>query len=165
MLTHQIPCINILNSTQFKSFILAIFHANNIWTFWSNSMQTGTVFNSPKTKQWVVRGQPTYQTLVPLCETKIHSHFRPHTHQNIIYCIIYHTTTQNSPYTVQNGFKTFQQFGPKFWDQSNGHSRPQINLSINKTLKQGVHQVGENPYLSEFFETPPPPPPKTGTHA
>ena len=154
MLTHQIPCINILNSTQFKPFILAIFHANNTWTFWSNSIQTGTIFNSPKTEQWAVRGQPIHQTLVPLCETENHGHFLPHTHQNIIYYINYHTATQNSPYTVQNEFKIFQQFGPKFWDRSNGHSRPQINPSINKTFKQGVNQVGENPYLPEFVETP-----------
>ena len=118
------------------------------------SMQIGTIFNSPKTEQWAVRGQPTHQTAVPLCGTEIYGHFRPHTHQNIIYSINHHTTTQNSPYTVQNRFNIFQQFDPKFWDRSNGHSRPQINPSINKTLKQGVNQVGENPYLPEFIETP-----------
>ena len=91
---------------------------------------------------------------IPLCETEIHDHFWPHSHLNMIYSINNHTTTQNSPYTVQNGFNIFQQFCPKFWDRSNGHSRPQITLSINKTLKQGVNQVGENPYLSKFFETP-----------
>ena len=118
------------------------------------SRQTRNVFNSPKTKQWAVRGQPTHQASISLCETEIHGHFRLHTHQNIIYSINHHTTTQNSPYTVQNGFNTFQQFGPKFWDRSNGHSLPQINSSINKTLKEGVNQVGENPYLPKFVETP-----------
>ena len=118
------------------------------------SMQIGTIFNSPKTEQWAVHGQPTHQASVPLCETEIHGHFQPHTHQKIIYSINHHTTTQNSPYTVQNGFNIFQQFGPKFWDRSNEHSRPQINPSINKTLKQGVNQVGENPYLLEFVKTP-----------
>ena len=111
-------------------------------------------FYSPKTEQWAVYGQPTHQTLVPLCETENHGHFRPYTHQNIIYCNYYHTTTQNSLYTVQNEFKIFQQFGPKFWDRSNGHSRPQINPNIYKTLKQEVNQVGENSYILEFVETP-----------
>ena len=118
------------------------FHAHNTWTFLVQLIQIETVFNSPKTKQWAVRGQPTHQTSVPLCGTKFRGYFRPHTHQNTIYCINYDTTTRNSPYTVQNGFKIFQQFGPKFWDRSNGHSRPQINSSIYKTLKQGVNQVG-----------------------
>ena len=48
MLTHQIPCINVLNSTQFKSFILAIFHAINTLTFWSNQCKPGLFLTIPK---------------------------------------------------------------------------------------------------------------------
>ena len=48
MLTHQIPCINVLNSTQFKPFILAIFHVINTWTFWSNQCKPGLFLTVPK---------------------------------------------------------------------------------------------------------------------
>ena len=75
------------------------------------------------------------------CETEIHGHSRPHTHQHTIYLRNYEINTQNSPNTVTdypNGLQKFQQFGPKFWDRSNGRSRPQTNSIIHKTLKQSV---------------------------
>ena len=145
MLTHQIPCINVLNSTQFKPFILAIFHAINTWTFWSNQCKPGLFLTVPKQAvgcPWAVR---------------VHGHFRPHTHKIIIYCINYHTSRPNSLWTVQNGLQKFSHFGPKIWDRSNGHSRPQINPTINKTLKSRVNQVGENPYLSGVCRNSPKP--------
>ena len=48
MLTHYLACINISFSTQFKPFILAIFHANNTWTFWSNQCKPGLFLTIPK---------------------------------------------------------------------------------------------------------------------
>ena len=41
-----------------------------------------------------------HQTSISLCEPKIHGHFRPHTHQNMIYYINQHTNSPNSPYTA-----------------------------------------------------------------
>ena len=147
MLTHQIPCINVLNSTQFKPFIQAIFHAINIWTFWSNQYKPGLFLIVPKQEvgcPWAAHSPSIGSTLW----NRNHGHFRPHTHQIIIYCINYHTSRPNSPWTVQNGLQKFPHFCPKIWDRSNGHSRPQINPTINKTLKSRVNQVEENPYLS-----------------
>ena len=40
--------------------------------------------------------------------------------------------------TAQIGFHNFSHSGPKFWDRSNGHSRPHVNRNIHKTLKQSV---------------------------
>ena len=83
----------------------------------------------------------TLSTLVPLCEHEIHGHFRPHAHHNIIYCVNYDSRCPNSPHpsrTVHNGPKDFSHFGSKFWNRSNGHSRPQTNSIIYKTLKQSV---------------------------
>ena len=34
-----------------------------------------------------------------------------------------------------------------------GHFRPHTHKTINKAPKQGLNQVGENPYLPKFFET------------
>ena len=61
-----------------------------------------------------------HPTSVPLCEPEIHGHFRPHTHQNTIYCINHDTNTQFSPYTATDctiGFHNFstlrfQDLGP-----------------------------------------------------
>ena len=39
--------------------------------------------------------------------------------------------------------KKFQQFGPKFWDQSNGPSRPQTNRNMEKPLKMGINTSRE----------------------
>ena len=39
---------------------------------------------------------------------------------------------------AQFGFHNFSHSGPKFWDRSNGRSRPQTNRNIHKTLKQSI---------------------------
>ena len=83
----------------------------------------------------------TLSTSVPLCEPEIHGHFRPHAHHNIIYCVNYDSRFPNSPHltrTVHNDPKDFSPFGSKFWNRSNGRSRPQTNFIIYKTLKQRV---------------------------
>ena len=82
-----------------------------------------------------------HPTSIPLCEPEIYGHFRPHAHHNIIYCINYDLRCPNSPHpsrTVHNGPKDFSHFCSKFWNRSNGRSRPQTNSIINKTLKQSV---------------------------
>ena len=79
-----------------------------------------------------------HQTSVSLCELEIHGHFQLHTHHNIIYSINYTTSSPNSPRTVTdcpNELLKFPHFGPKFWDRSNGRSRPQTIRIINKALK------------------------------
>ena len=46
-----------------------------------------------------------------LCEPEFHGHFRPHTHHNTIYFIIYEINNQNSPNTVSdctNGLQKLQ---------------------------------------------------------
>ena len=61
----------------------------------------------------------TVSTSVPLCEPKIHDHFRPHAHHNRIYCVNYDSRCPNSPHpsrTVHNGPKDFSHFGSKFWN-------------------------------------------------
>ena len=76
---------------------------------------------------------------------KFHGHSRPHTYQSTIYGINYTIWHPNSPWTVTDcpiGFLNFSHFGPKFWDRSNGRSRPQTNQIINKALKSRVKQVG-----------------------
>ena len=83
----------------------------------------------------------TLSTSVPLCESEIHGHFRPHAHHNIIYCVNYDLRCPDSPHpsrTVHNGSKDFSHFGSKFWNRSNSRSRPQTNLIIYKSLKQSV---------------------------
>ena len=78
-------------------------------------------------------------TYVPSCEPEIQWPFRPHTHHNMIYFINYEINTQNSPYTVTdypNGLQKFPLFGPKFWDRSNDHSRPQSTQSSTKHLNK-----------------------------
>ena len=82
-----------------------------------------------------------HPTSVPRCELEIHGHFRPHTHQNMIYWINQHPRCPNSLCIVTNCPKRLQQFldfGSKFWNRSNGRSRPQTNSIINKTLKQSI---------------------------
>ena len=83
-----------------------------------------------------------HPTSVPLCEPEIQWPFWPHAHHNIIYGMNYTTSSPNSPWTVTecpNELLKFSHFGPKFWDRSNGRSRPQTNSIINKTLKQSVN--------------------------
>ena len=82
-----------------------------------------------------------HPTSVPLCEPEIQWPFRPHAHHNIIYSMNYTTSSPNSPCTVTdcpNRLQQFSHFDFKFWNQSNGRSRPQTNSIINKTLKQSV---------------------------
>ena len=43
---------------------------------------------------------------------------------------------------------------PSFWCRMNSHSGPRTSLTTKKALSQRMNQVGENPYLPEFFETP-----------
>ena len=52
------------------------------------------------------------------------------------------TKTQFIVTDCPNGFQKFPHFGFKIWDRSNGHSWPQTNTSIYKTLKSRVKQVG-----------------------
>ena len=53
--------------------------------------------------------------------------------------------------------KKFQQFGPKFWDRSNGPSRPQINRNMEKPLKMGIkHKQGETPTSKSLKKLPNP---------
>ena len=91
-----------------------------------------------------------YPISVSLCELEFHHHFRPHTHHNTIYFIIFEITIQNSPNTVTdctNGLQKLQQFGSKIWDRSNGRSSPQTNRNIHKTLKQSVTSSRMKPLL------------------
>ena len=74
-----------------------------------------------------------------LCEPEFHGHFRPYTHQRIIYSINYHINTQISPQqtrTDQKCLKIFPQFGPMFWDRSNDPSPSQTNRKIIKHLNK-----------------------------
>ena len=64
----------------------------------------------------------TLSTSVPLCEPKIHGHFRPHAHHNIIFCVIYDPRCPNSPWTVQTSPKDFHISVPSFGtDQTTTH--------------------------------------------
>ena len=97
--------------------------------YFMNSKTLGSLFTT------------NHPTSVPLCEPEIYGHFRPHAHHNIIYCINYDSRCPNSPHPsriVHNGPKDFSHFDSKFWNLSNGRSRPQTNSIINKTLKQSV---------------------------
>ena len=117
----------------------------------------GLSLTVPKTEHVGCPWQPTHPPFVPLFETDFHAHFRSPTHQNTIYLINHHTTPKTVPKTATdctNGSQKFQHFGSKIWDRSNGHSRPQSNTNINKALKSRIKQVGLNPYLMEFVETP-----------
>ena len=81
------------------------------------------------------------QIIGSLGEPGFHSHFRPYTHQSIIYSINYHINTQISPQQPridQKCLQKFQQFGPMFWDQSNGPSRPQTSRNIDNVLKERI---------------------------
>ena len=140
MLTHSY--INLLISLiyQLKPFISYNFIHTIHGRFWSNSSQPGLFLTVPKTEQWAVLGQPTQHTSVPLCGTEFHGRSRPHTHQNTIYCINHDPRYPKNPHTVMdcpNGFQKFSHFGPKFWDRSNGHSRPQSTQAFIKHLNKG----------------------------
>ena len=83
--------INLSIATQIKPCISTNLVQTTHEHFWSNSHKPGTAFNSPKTEQWAVRGQPNHQTLVPLGRTEFYAHFRSPTHKNTIYYINYDT--------------------------------------------------------------------------
>ena len=121
-------------------------HTKTHGHLWPISHKPGTVFNSPETQQWAVHGQPTCPTSVPPFGTEFLTHFLSYKHQSIIYRTNYDTKLPNSPRPLifwavtatQRIPKKFQQFGPKFWDRSNGPSTPQTNRNIEKPLKMGI---------------------------
>ena len=83
-----------------------------------------------------------HPTSVPLCEPEFQGHFWPHAYHNMIYSINYPTSCPNSPWIVidcPNGFQKFQQLGSKFWNRSNGPSRPQ-SYSVTP-LPDEVHSI------------------------
>ena len=93
-----------------------------------------------------------YPISVPLCEPKNHGHFRPYTHQYMIYCTNQHINSPNSPYIATDCAER----APKiltFWSQDLGPiKRPltaSINSSINKVLKQRVNPSRIKPLPQE----------------
>ena len=163
MLTPLIPCINILFSTQFKSFILSKFYANNTWTFLVQPSKPGLFFNSPKNSAWAVRGQPPPQPRFHFFGTEIHGHFRPNNtqnhnlHTNNAYGpIIVRKSVSGLPKTVPNFSISVPSFGT---DQTatHGFTPPK---PLTRLLNQKINRVGEDPYLSELSKLH-----KIGTHA
>ena len=74
-----------------------------------------------------------------LCEHEFHGHFWPHMLQHTIYSINYHTMSPNSLHPLSRTVHTtlkVSHFGSKFWDRSNGRSRPQTNRNIIKHLNK-----------------------------
>ena len=71
-----------------------------------------------------------------LSEPAIHGHSRPKAYQAIHFIISpfsHPKTARSSPLTATVctiGSNKFKRFGPKFWDRSNGHLRPQANHYI-----------------------------------
>ena len=80
-------------------------------------------------------------TSVPFCEPENHGHFRPHTHQNMIYCINQYPRCPNSPCTITDCLKRLQQFFT-FWFQVLELIKRSFKASNqskhHKTLKQSV---------------------------
>ena len=60
-------------------------------------------------------------------------------------------TVHGQSRTAQFGFHNFSHSGPKFWDRSNGRSRPQTNRNIHKTLKQSVTSSRMKPLHHGIF--------------
>ena len=126
-----------LSSSQFNT-IQATTHGR----FFVQFTQLGTDFNHPKIEQWVVQGQPTHPTSVPLCEPEIDGHFPAScTPQHNLLNKFQHKQPKKSV-DCPNELQKFQQFGPKFWDRSNGPSRPQSTQQSTKHLNKGSKQVG-----------------------
>ena len=102
-------------------------------------------FYSPETQQWAVHGQPTCPISVSLFGTEFLTNFLSYKHPSII------SHTHNSPlqFLEVHGcpkiLKQFHNFGPKFWDRSNGPSRPQTNRNMEKHLKNGNNTSREKP--------------------
>ena len=90
---------------------------------------------------WAVRGQPTHPTLVLLCGTKFHIHFRSPTHQNTIYGINHNPNSPNSPHTIR-GLSNMAPKIPIIRSQVLGPIKRPLTASIilnhRKTLKQKV---------------------------
>ena len=91
-----------------------------------------------------------YPISVPLCEPESLRHFRPHTHQYMIYCTNQHIKSPNRPYIATDCAER----APKiitFRSQDLGPiKRPltaSINSSINKVLKQIVNSSRIKPLL------------------
>ena len=74
-------------------------------------------------------------------------------HSNNISTYKQHIQSTVSFGTVQNHSRDFATQS-KIWNRMNGHFSPQTSLTIKMALSQRLNQVKENPYLSEFFETP-----------
>ena len=132
-------CINLLfphnSSHSFQQF-----HTKTHGHLWSISHKLGLFLQSQNRESGLSVGSPLIQHRFNFGGTKFHSHFRPHTHQNTIYCINHDPRYPNSPYTITdcpNEFHKFSHFGPKFWDRSNGHSRPQSTQAFTKHLNKG----------------------------
>ena len=130
MLTHQAYALTYLFPLNSSHSFQPISYTPHMDIFGPIQANPGLFLTVPKTEQWVVRGQPTHQTSVPLGGTEFHIHFRSPTHQNTIYYINYDTNTQISPI----GSQKFPHFSSKIWDRSNGPSRPQTNTNITKLL-------------------------------
>ena len=96
-----------------------------------------------------------------LSEPAIHGHSRPNAYQAIHFIISQFShpkTARNSPLTATvctNGSNKFKRFGPKFWDRSNGHLRPQANQynilhhSSHISSKQPVEQNTDCSWVSK----------------
>ena len=69
-------------------------------------------------------------------EPTFHGHFRPHSNQYMIYYAKTQFETPNQSWLLLLGFKNSYQFGPKFWDRSNGPSRPHSTRTFVKYLKR-----------------------------
>ena len=76
-------CINLSISTQLKPFISSISSTQHMDIF-GPFYTTRTVFTVPKQSKWVVHGQPTHPTSVPIFETDFHGYSRSHTYQHTI---------------------------------------------------------------------------------
>ena len=128
-------CINLSISTQ-PSHSFQQFKHTTHGRFLSNSHNPGLILTVSKIQQWAVHGQPTRPTSVPLCEPEIHGHFRPHTHQNMIWCINHNPSSLNSPWTVQNGSKNSKNYVP--------------SLGTDKTAPHGLsHTQPSTKYLNK----------------
>ena len=93
------------------------FQAPNTWIFLVHFTQTRDCFIVPKQSKWAVHGQPTHPTSVPIFETDFHGYSRSHTYQHTIKCLISHTHSPTSFWTVTDSPKSLQNsynFGSMF---------------------------------------------------
>ena len=85
------------------------------------------------------KSKKKFHNSVPCFGTDHTAHSRPFSYQACILMQNFHTNSpqisgQSRP--LKKISKKFQQFGPKFWDRSNGPSRPQTNRNIKKHLNK-----------------------------